>query len=180
MLLYEFAEVVRVGSPSGWVVFFARPTQNVPRSIDFFAEGPHVLAMAAVEPFLHQPYLRQHGHNGWLQLEFAVVLGVLDLRRAAFRTVERSAQYLSVGLSPLVENLFRPWHVPFVDQDMVGSVGFTDHPPFLPFALVINHRMQSGLLELLANRLRVFSFFEGQNCDWFHSSPLSLLNPVGL
>ena len=74
--------------------------------------------------------------------------------------MESFAQYLSVGLPPLVENLFCPGMFLFVDQDVVRSVGFTYHPALLPFALVINDRMQPRLLELLGDRPRVFGLFE--------------------
>jgi len=133
--------------------------------------------MAAIEPFFHQPYLCQHRYHGRFQFKFAIVLRVFDLRRAAFRTMESFAQYLSVGLPPLVENLFCPSMFLFVDQDVVRSVGFTHHPALLPFALVINDRMQSGLLELLGDRLRVFGLFEGQNCDWFHKFTPLIVKP---
>ena len=91
--------------------------------------------------------------------------------------MEGFAQYLSVGLPPLVENLFCPGMLLFVDEDVIRSVGFTYHPAFLPFALVIHHRMQPCLLELLANRLRVLGFFEGQNCHWFHKFTPLIVNP---
>jgi len=91
--------------------------------------------------------------------------------------MEGLAQYFRVGLPPLVEDLFGLGMFFFVDQDMVRSVGFTYHPPLLPFALVINHGMQPCLLELLANRLRVFGFFEGKNCDWFHKFTPLIVNP---
>jgi len=91
--------------------------------------------------------------------------------------MEGFAQYPSVGLPPLVENLFCPGMFLFVDQDVVRSVGFTYHPALLPFAFVINHWMQAGLLELLNNGLRVFGFFEGQNCDWFHKFTPLIVKP---
>ena len=91
--------------------------------------------------------------------------------------MEGLAQYFRVGLPPLVEDLFGPGMFFFVDQEVVRSVGFTYHPALLPFAFVINHGMQPCLLELLANRLRVFSFFEGQNCDWFHKFTPLVVKP---
>ena len=92
--------------------------------------------------------------------------------------MEGLAQYFRVGLPPLVEDLFGPGMFFLVDEDVVGSVGFTYHPALLPRTLVINHRMQSSLLELLANRPRVFSFFEGQNCDWFHKFTPLIVKPL--
>src|SRR5688572_7309153 len=91
--------------------------------------------------------------------------------------MERFAQYRGVGLPPLVENLFGPVMFFFVDQDVVGSVGFTYHPALLSFAFVVNNWMQPGLLELPGGSLRLFNFFKGQNCDWFHKFTPLIVKP---